>query len=77
MMLLFFVCLGETVALLKSEVKSQEKHVEALKKRSLWSRTLEEVNFFSYNLALEFSEVQIPDVKPSVISRDFKSCFFL
>jgi len=34
---------GETVALLKSEVKSQEKHVEGLKKRSLWSRTLEEV----------------------------------
>ncbi|KAG0576407.1 hypothetical protein KC19_5G077900 [Ceratodon purpureus] len=34
---------GETVALLRSEVKSQEKHVEALKKRSLWSRTLEEV----------------------------------
>lgn len=38
--------LGETVALLKSEVKSQEKHVEALKKKSLWSRTLEEVFVF-------------------------------
>ncbi|XP_024367762.1 protein PSK SIMULATOR 1 [Physcomitrium patens] len=34
---------GESIALLRSEVKSQEKHVEALKKRSLWSRNLEEV----------------------------------
>jgi len=42
---------GETVALLKSEVKSQEKHVEGLKKRSLWSRTLEEV-FFIFNIPL-------------------------
>jgi hypothetical protein len=31
---------------LKSEVRSQEKHVEALKKRSLWSKTLEEVFLF-------------------------------
>lgn len=36
---------GESIALLRSEVKSQEKHVEALKKRSLWSRNLEEVLF--------------------------------
>lgn len=45
-MILFFVYLGEAVALLKSEVKSQEKLVKALKKRSLWSRTLEEVFLF-------------------------------
>ncbi|KAG0570775.1 hypothetical protein KC19_6G187000 [Ceratodon purpureus] len=33
----------ETVALLKGEVKSQERHVKTLKRRSLWGKTLEEV----------------------------------
>ncbi|KAG0588162.1 hypothetical protein KC19_2G221200 [Ceratodon purpureus] len=33
----------ETVALLKSEVKSQERHVKTLKKKSLWAKVLEEV----------------------------------
>jgi len=38
--------------LLRSEVKSQEKHVKALKKRCLWSKVLEEVHFFlpSYHI---------------------------
>ncbi|CAM6026022.1 unnamed protein product [Sphagnum balticum] len=34
---------GESIMLLRSEVKSQEKHVKALKKRCLWSKVLEEV----------------------------------
>ncbi|CAM6048329.1 unnamed protein product [Sphagnum compactum] len=34
---------GDSIMLLRSEVKSQEKHVKALKKRCLWSKVLEEV----------------------------------
>eukprot|EP00252_Welwitschia_mirabilis_P007888 TRINITY_DN19592_c0_g1_i2.p1 TRINITY_DN19592_c0_g1~~TRINITY_DN19592_c0_g1_i2.p1 ORF type:complete len:673 (-),score=140.39 TRINITY_DN19592_c0_g1_i2:28-2046(-) len=34
---------GESLALLRSEVKCQRKHVKNLKKKSLWSRVLEEV----------------------------------
>lgn len=38
-----FWCAEETVALLKSEVKSQERHVKTLKRKSLWAKVLEEV----------------------------------
>ncbi|CAK9874026.1 unnamed protein product [Sphagnum jensenii] len=34
---------GDSLVILKSEVKSQEKHIKTLKKRSLWSKILEEV----------------------------------
>ncbi|KAJ7556546.1 hypothetical protein O6H91_05G088100 [Diphasiastrum complanatum] len=34
---------GENIALLKSDLKTREKHVKVLKKRSLWSKFLEEV----------------------------------
>jgi hypothetical protein len=34
---------GESLHILKQEVKSQNKHVKSLKKRSLWSKNLEEV----------------------------------
>uniref|UniRef100_A0A453G1M1 DUF668 domain-containing protein n=1 Tax=Aegilops tauschii subsp. strangulata TaxID=200361 RepID=A0A453G1M1_AEGTS len=34
---------GESLHILKQEVKSQQKHVKSLKKKSLWSKNLEEV----------------------------------
>eukprot|EP00249_Psilotum_nudum_P022271 c28447_g6_i1 orf=289-2283(-) len=34
---------GDSLAILRSELKSQKKHVKNLKKRSLWSKILEEV----------------------------------
>ncbi|KAG2312399.1 hypothetical protein Bca52824_023956 [Brassica carinata] len=34
---------GDTLAILRTELKSQKKHVTNLKKKSLWSRILEEV----------------------------------
>uniref|UniRef100_A0A0D6R536 DUF668 domain-containing protein n=1 Tax=Araucaria cunninghamii TaxID=56994 RepID=A0A0D6R536_ARACU len=34
---------GDSLAILRSEVKSQKKHVRNLKKKSLWSKSLEEV----------------------------------
>ncbi|KAL6209427.1 hypothetical protein ACLB2K_020369 [Fragaria x ananassa] len=34
---------GDSLALLRAELKSQRKHVRSLKKKSLWSRILEEV----------------------------------
>ncbi|KAL5203001.1 hypothetical protein ABZP36_013953 [Zizania latifolia] len=34
---------GDTLHMLKQDVKSQSKHVKSLKKRSLWSKNLEEV----------------------------------
>jgi hypothetical protein len=37
------VSCGDSIAFLKTEVKSQEKHVKTLKKRCLWSKVLEEL----------------------------------
>lgn len=34
---------GEGLAILRAELKSQKKHVRSLKKKSLWSKILEEV----------------------------------
>ncbi|KAK1687276.1 hypothetical protein QYE76_048124 [Lolium multiflorum] len=34
---------GDSLHILKQEVKSQQKHVKSLKKKSLWSKSLEEV----------------------------------
>ncbi|XP_040962984.1 protein PSK SIMULATOR 1 isoform X2 [Gossypium hirsutum] len=34
---------GDNLAILRAELKSQNKHVKNLKKKSLWSRILEEV----------------------------------
>ncbi|OMO53948.1 hypothetical protein CCACVL1_28184 [Corchorus capsularis] len=34
---------GDSLAILRAELKSQKKHVRSLKKKSLWSRILEEV----------------------------------
>ncbi|GAA0186251.1 hypothetical protein LIER_33539 [Lithospermum erythrorhizon] len=34
---------GDTLAILRAELKSQKKHVNGLKKKSLWSKVLEEV----------------------------------
>ncbi|XP_052490510.1 uncharacterized protein LOC105791933 [Gossypium raimondii] len=34
---------GDSLAILRAELKSQNKHVKNLKKKSLWSRILEEV----------------------------------
>ncbi|XAR55625.1 hypothetical protein NMG60_11035755 [Bertholletia excelsa] len=34
---------GDSLAILRAELKSQRKHVKSLKKKSLWSRILEEV----------------------------------
>ncbi|CAA0809808.1 Protein of unknown function (DUF668 [Striga hermonthica] len=34
---------GESLAILRAELKSQKKHVKSLKKKSLWSKVLEEV----------------------------------
>ncbi|KAL8133253.1 protein PSK SIMULATOR 1 [Apium graveolens] len=34
---------GDSLAILKAELKSQKKHVKSLKKKSLWSKILEEV----------------------------------
>lgn len=51
---LLLVCfcgyVGDSIMLLRSEVKSQEKHVKALKKRCLWSKVLEEVHFFFHHI---------------------------
>jgi hypothetical protein len=44
------VACGDSIILLRSEVKSQEKHVKALKKRCLWSKVLEEVHFFFHHI---------------------------
>ncbi|KAL6848810.1 hypothetical protein ACP4OV_021393 [Aristida adscensionis] len=38
-----FSSTGESLHILKQEVKSQSKHVKSLKKKSLWSKNLEEV----------------------------------
>lgn len=41
---LFFFCPeGDSLAILRAELKSQKKHVKNLKKKSLWSKILEEV----------------------------------
>jgi len=37
-------CVGDSLAILRAELKSQKKHVRNLKKKSLWSKILEEVN---------------------------------
>ena len=34
---------GDSLAILRAELKSQKKHVRSLKKKSLWSKILEEV----------------------------------
>jgi hypothetical protein len=34
---------GDSLAILRAELKSQSKHVKSLKKKSLWSKILEEV----------------------------------
>jgi len=34
---------GDNLHILKQEVKSQQKHVKSLRKKSLWSKNLEEV----------------------------------
>jgi hypothetical protein len=47
--ILFFV--AESIMILHSELKRQRKLVKNLKKKSLWSRTLEEVNFQPYSLS--------------------------
>ncbi|XP_024394485.1 protein PSK SIMULATOR 1 isoform X3 [Physcomitrium patens] len=56
----------ETVSLLKSEVKSQERHVKTLKRRSLWAKILEEVMEqlvdIVYYLYQEINENFGPDV---------------
>ncbi|OIW06570.1 hypothetical protein TanjilG_03964 [Lupinus angustifolius] len=38
-----YKCVGDTLAILRAELKSQKKHVANLKKKSLWSKILEEV----------------------------------
>nr|XP_027093682.1 uncharacterized protein LOC113714081 [Coffea arabica] len=38
-----FVFVGDSLAILRAELKSQRKHVRSLKKKSLWSKILEEV----------------------------------
>lgn len=51
----FFAIVGESLTILQSELKHQRKLVRSLKKKSLWSRNLEEVYdceslfFFFYN----------------------------
>lgn len=49
---LFTKCVGDSLAILRSELKSQKKHVRNLKKKSLWSKILEEVRrkyYFYFN----------------------------
>lgn len=40
---MFIKCVGDSLAILRAELKSQKKHVRNLKKKSLWSKILEEV----------------------------------
>lgn len=40
------LCVGDSLQILKQELKSQKKHVKGLKKRSLWSKNLEEVGIY-------------------------------
>lgn len=44
--LIFLFHTGDNMAILRSELKSQRKLVKNLKKKSLWSKSLEEVIFF-------------------------------
>lgn len=56
-LLFLFVCVGDSLAILRAELKSQRKHVKNLKKKSLWSKILEEVASqccFIISLILEF-----------------------
>lgn len=46
---IFFVSvhlIGDTLAILRSELKSQRKLVKSLKKKSLWSKSMEEVTLW-------------------------------
>ncbi|KAL2604632.1 hypothetical protein AAZV13_09G078700 [Glycine max] len=40
---MFLKYVGDNLAILRAKLKSQEKHVRNLKKKSLWSKILEEV----------------------------------
>lgn len=40
---IFHCHVGDSLSILKAELKSQKKQVKHLKKKSLWSRSLEEV----------------------------------
>lgn len=40
---IYFWLVGDSLAILRGELKSQKKHVKSLKKKSLWSKILEEV----------------------------------
>ncbi|KAL6634187.1 hypothetical protein ACP70R_026858 [Stipagrostis hirtigluma subsp. patula] len=51
---------GDTVQIIKQELKSQKKHVDNLKKKSLWSKTLEDVMEKLVNI-IHFLHVEIHD----------------
>lgn len=54
----YFWLVGDSLAILRAELKSQRKHVRNLKKKSLWSKILEEVATHSFfNSFLEFSKL--------------------
>lgn len=47
-----FLKVGDSLAILRGELKSQKKHVKSLKKKSLWSKILEEVTLVLLYVAL-------------------------
>lgn len=58
---LVIIFVGDSLAILRAELKSQKKHVKNLKKKSLWSRILEEVrqHGFIYILCLDMRDINI------------------
>ncbi|KAJ7554874.1 hypothetical protein O6H91_05G013800 [Diphasiastrum complanatum] len=64
---------GEIVALLKSDVKSQFKHVKILKKRCLWSKILEEVMESLVNIAFYLHQQINDEFGPAGVESPRKS----
>ena len=54
--------IGDGLALLRAELKGQKKQVKHLKKKSLWSRSLEEVTLYCFFRWNSFSHVLLSSI---------------
>ncbi|XLU21075.1 hypothetical protein S245_057141, partial [Arachis hypogaea] len=52
---------GDTLAFLKAEIKTQKKQIKHIKKRSFWSRSLEEIMEMLVDM-VQFLNSEITDV---------------
>ena len=50
LMSIYLLLAGDGLAILRAELKSQRKHVRDLKKKSLWSKILEEVGYWNLDV---------------------------